>query len=229
MISEEDLDEELYRIEREHEELFDDSDDWDSPENTEVELGGYTGPRPWEVRPLTGYQELMARVLLRPIRPEEKDRLDEIKSTLKLADDDALWVLIVAMQYHLSLYQEIPEKIKQSRGTLLAEEEKTICQRSLEQLEGQKRELSGSANRLAVQIMKNLDVSAKKHLGQINRQGMEILQELKDLAVAVPQPRYSPWAYVCLTISFLNFLALLLIILTVLFRPHLLDKLNNLL
>lgn len=42
---------------------------------------------------------------------EEKDRLRRIKDTLQIADNDALWDVIIALEYQRKYYDELPEKI----------------------------------------------------------------------------------------------------------------------
>ena len=49
-------------------------------------------------------------------KPEAQDtkRLLRAKDTLGLASNDALWLLLIALDYHQSLYEEMPAKIRQA-------------------------------------------------------------------------------------------------------------------
>ena len=50
-------------------------------------------------------------LLGRELREEEKNRLRLIKNTLNISDNDALWDILVAMEYQRSYYEVLPEKI----------------------------------------------------------------------------------------------------------------------
>ena len=50
-------------------------------------------------------------LLGRELSIPEKERLRRIKDTLQIADNDALWDIIVAMEYQRKYYEELPEKI----------------------------------------------------------------------------------------------------------------------
>jgi hypothetical protein len=53
------------------------------------------------------YENLLGR----PLTASELSNLNKIKDTLEVSDNDAFLTVLVALQYHLTLYQEIPEKI----------------------------------------------------------------------------------------------------------------------
>ena len=50
-------------------------------------------------------------LLGRPLGVEEKERLRRIKDTLHIADNDAMWDILTAMEYQRKYYEELPEKI----------------------------------------------------------------------------------------------------------------------
>ena len=50
-------------------------------------------------------------LLGRPLSVEEKERLRRIKDTLHIADNDAMWDILTAMEYQRKYYEELPEKI----------------------------------------------------------------------------------------------------------------------
>lgn len=45
---------------------------------------------------------------------QEKIRLWRIQKTLGIADDDSLWMILLALQYHVSLYEQVPGMIERS-------------------------------------------------------------------------------------------------------------------
>lgn len=53
----------------------------------------------------------LERLLERALSAEEKDRLRRIKDILGIADNDALWDVLTAMEYQRKYYDELPEKI----------------------------------------------------------------------------------------------------------------------
>jgi hypothetical protein len=57
--------------------------------------------------PTDPFSQLLGR---KPTR-EERERLQRIKSALKLSDNDALWSVLVALEYYDSLYREYPRNI----------------------------------------------------------------------------------------------------------------------
>jgi len=45
---------------------------------------------------------------------QEKIRLLRIQKTLGIADDDSLWMILLSLQYHLSLYEQVPRMIERA-------------------------------------------------------------------------------------------------------------------
>ena len=76
-------------------------------------------------------------LLGRELTAEEKDRLRRIKDTLQIADNDALWDVIVAMEYQRTYYTELPEKISSAATEIFnglsqaAEKEVSLAQSRL--------------------------------------------------------------------------------------------------
>jgi hypothetical protein len=61
------------------------------------------------------YQSLLGR----PLSDSEKESLSQIAKTLDIRKNDALWQIIIALQYHLTLYKEIPKSIQDILDTHL--------------------------------------------------------------------------------------------------------------
>lgn len=79
----------------------------------------------------------LEKLLDRELTAGEIDRIHRIKDTLGIADNDALWDIIIAMEYQRSFYEEIPEKISAATTNILqqlasaAEKETTLAQSRL--------------------------------------------------------------------------------------------------
>jgi len=77
------------------------------------------------------------RLLGRELAAEEKNRLRRIKDTLQIADNDALWDIIIALEYQRKYYDELPEKISSAAAEIFnglsqaAEKEAVIAQSRL--------------------------------------------------------------------------------------------------
>lgn len=53
----------------------------------------------------------LEKLLARELSVDEIERLRRIKDTLKISDNDALWDIIVALEYQRTFYDEMPGKI----------------------------------------------------------------------------------------------------------------------
>ncbi len=79
----------------------------------------------------------LEKILGRTLEQDEKDRLLRIKDILQLADNDAMWDLLVAMEYQRTYYEAIPAKINEATTkavqdiSTVAEKEVTIAQSQL--------------------------------------------------------------------------------------------------
>ena len=60
-------------------------------------------------------------LLGRPLGVEEKERLRRIKDTLHIADNDAMWDILTAMEYQRKYYEELPEKITLAAAEIFKE------------------------------------------------------------------------------------------------------------
>ena len=79
----------------------------------------------------------LEKLLDRELTSDEIDRIQRVKDTLNIADNDALWDIIIAMEYQRSFYEEIPEKISTVTTNILqqlasaAEKETALAQNRL--------------------------------------------------------------------------------------------------
>ena len=79
----------------------------------------------------------LEKLLDRELTSDEIDRFHRIKDTLNISDNDALWDIIIAMEYQRSFYEEIPEKIAVTTTNILqqlasaAEKETALAQNRL--------------------------------------------------------------------------------------------------
>lgn len=86
-----------------------------------------------DTQKFTNFETLLGREL----SGEEKDRLRRIKDTLQIADNDALWDVIIALEYQRSYYTELPEKISSAAAEIFnglsqaAEKEVSLAQSRL--------------------------------------------------------------------------------------------------
>ncbi len=77
------------------------------------------------------------RLLGRELSPDDKVRLLRIKDILGIDNNDALWDLLIAMDYQRIYYEELPQKIEQSTASILenislaAKQEVALAQASL--------------------------------------------------------------------------------------------------
>jgi hypothetical protein len=58
--------------------------------------------------------DAFARLLGRQPSDAERERLHRLRAELGLRGNDALWLVLVALQYHLTLYQSIPARIERA-------------------------------------------------------------------------------------------------------------------
>ena len=60
-------------------------------------------------------------LLGRELSADEKDRLRRIKDVLQISDNDALWDLLVAMEYQKAYYEDLPNKVTCAAAKICAE------------------------------------------------------------------------------------------------------------
>jgi len=222
-IGDEHLDEVLNQRDQAYDELFeDDPDDRDYPDNPESEKNRYKGPGQWmcSAEAIKDQEELLARLRKRALTMEEKQRIHTVKTALKIADDDALWVVIIALQYHLSMYEEIPQKIQGAREALLKDAETEIRRLSQEQIEEQHQALIEARNRMTLQILKKLDKFGEKQLSRWKMQGEEITAGLREQAESLSYSHQYPWLPIWVAIAATTSLVTLLLVLAMLIQPE---------
>lgn len=54
----------------------------------------------------------LEKLLGRTLGQEERERILRIRDILGIADNDALWDILAAMEYHRSYYEDLPERIR---------------------------------------------------------------------------------------------------------------------
>jgi len=59
-------------------------------------------------------EESFARLFGRPPSDDERERIQKIRDALDISDNDALWAVILALQYHKALYDDVPRQIAES-------------------------------------------------------------------------------------------------------------------
>jgi hypothetical protein len=61
------------------------------------------------------------KLLGRESKPAEREQLYRVKEALGLRDNDALWLVLFALQYYESLYRQFPKAIGQEAAKILGE------------------------------------------------------------------------------------------------------------
>jgi hypothetical protein len=61
------------------------------------------------------------KLLGRESKPAEREQLYRVKEALGLRDNDALWLVLFALQYYDSLYRQFPKTIGQEAARVLSE------------------------------------------------------------------------------------------------------------
>lgn len=93
-------------------------------------------------------------LLGRELSAEEKDRLRRIKDTLQIADNDALWDVIVAMEYQRTYYEELPERISKKTMEIFGGLSQAV-----------EKEVTLAQSRLAESVVKQAEnLSMKTHI-----------------------------------------------------------------
>ena len=95
----------------------------------------------------------LEKLLARELTPEERERFSRIQDLFGIANNDALWDIIIAMEYQRAFYENIPQEISQNveltceRIKEIAENEVAIAQSTLAQtVVEQARKLSTKMN-----------------------------------------------------------------------------------
>ncbi|MBA4340880.1 MAG: hypothetical protein C0423_01875 [Methylibium sp.] len=64
--------------------------------------------------------DAFARLLGRQPSDAERERLHRLREVLGLDGNDALWLVLVALQYHLTLFDAIPARIERTAASACA-------------------------------------------------------------------------------------------------------------
>lgn len=56
----------------------------------------------------------LEKLLARELTPEERDRFSRIQDILGIANNDALWDVIITLEHHRVYYEDIPQKLSQT-------------------------------------------------------------------------------------------------------------------
>lgn len=139
-----------------------------------------------------------SRLLGRVPTAEEKLRLLQIKESLQLADDDAVWVIFVGLQYHLTLYESIPQDIKNLKADLLQEIAKSAQEIGRLNLSTQQKTLDQTNKRLAGEFIRGMDKSISTIMANLTK---HIDQQFQKKIAAIPQPRFDMRSYLWFCIS----------------------------
>ena len=221
--TEEERAQELLRCDMSYDDLYEeDPDDRVYPDNPEAEKYRFKGPGKWLGAPeaINGIEDMLADLRKKSLSLQEKERLHRVKTALKIPDDDALWIVIIALEYHLSLYEEIPRKIQEAMDDLLRNAEKEIRRIGQEQVTSQHKALSETRNRMAVQILRKLEEAGNKQLTQLQAQGQEIVDGLSEQAEALSYSHQYPWLPIWVGITATTSLISLFLVLAMLVRPE---------
>lgn len=70
----------------------------------------------------------LEKLLGHKLEAEEKERLQRIKDTLQISDNDALWDILVALEYQRTYYEVLPEKIRKITVDIFRELSQTAGQ-----------------------------------------------------------------------------------------------------
>jgi len=132
--------------------------------------------------PLSPQIKAFERLVKRAATDAEKVRLLETARTLKISDDDAVWVIFVALQYHLALYEQMPERITQAQQELFDQQQAQLDR----QFDAARKKQKDSMQQIVAQAQKaflddahksvNLAVEAavKKHVKGAQKYGARI-------------------------------------------------------
>ncbi|MCQ2363753.1 MAG: hypothetical protein MJ041_05440 [Acidaminococcaceae bacterium] len=60
-------------------------------------------------------------ILGRELGQEEKERYLRVKEILQVSDNDAIWDLLVAMEYQRTFYEALPAQIRETAGQIVAD------------------------------------------------------------------------------------------------------------
>ena len=70
---------------------------------------------------MSGPDNSFEQLLDMQLTDAERQRLYRLRDTLGLINNDALWLVLIALQYHQSLYEKFPKEIAQAAQAILAD------------------------------------------------------------------------------------------------------------
>jgi hypothetical protein len=71
---------------------------------------------------IAGFEKLLGR----QSTPAEREQLFRVKEALGLRENDALWLILFALQYYESLYRQFPKAIGVEASRILAQARETV-------------------------------------------------------------------------------------------------------
>jgi hypothetical protein len=71
---------------------------------------------------IAGFEKLLGR----QSTPAEREQLFRVKEALGLRENDALWLILFALQYYESLYRQFPKAIGAEASRILAQTRETV-------------------------------------------------------------------------------------------------------
>ena len=71
---------------------------------------------------IAGFEKLLGR----QSTPAEREQLFRVKEALGLRENDALWLILFALQYYESLYRQFPKPIGAEASRILAQTRETV-------------------------------------------------------------------------------------------------------
>lgn len=89
--------------------------------------------------------KLYERIVGQPPSAEQADRMRSLGSALRIKDNDALWSILVALEYHQRLYADVPAQIAAQRAAAQKEVQK-IAQDAMTRSVAELQAANGRAN-----------------------------------------------------------------------------------
>lgn len=96
-------------------------------------------------------EDAFTRLLGRQATDEERMRLYRTRDALGLQDNDALWLMLMALQSHQTQYDEMPEKIEAAINSILGNARETA-----------EREMKGTAVRIHGELVQSVAKTAQE-------------------------------------------------------------------
>ena len=116
-----------------------------------------------EPLPIDSFEEMIGRAATEV----EKQQIFKLQKILRIKNDDSLWTLILAMQYHMELYNEMPNVIIGAAKQAVANSVAEIREESNAQREKTSNELTKTAGRANRALSSSFDELKKKATGAI--------------------------------------------------------------